>query len=377
MRSTLHILFYLVMLILCTILGFSLFKSGEIMPLRGHIERVERPAFNFADWFNSSYQTKMDKRTQNKFGFRSVFIRIKNQIDYTFFDEIHAREVVEGKGGLLYEEAYIKSYLGKSFIGEEAIIKKAERMKLLQDTLAQMDKSLIIVLAAGKATFYPDYFPVEYDTLEKTRNNYQAYHEQLINNKVDFIDFNDWFLQIKDTSQYLLYPKQGTHWSKYAECLVADSLIKYIDHKQQKDVPDLIINGIQLNTKPQFRDKDLEDGMNLIFDLDREPLAYPNFYFDADTEKNLNALIVADSYYWGLHNMYFSSSVFKEASFWFYNNDYYTAKGESGKVADLDTIKETLDSDVIILIATEATLDSFPWSYLNILYKHFERSDDL
>lgn len=370
MRSTQHILFYFTMLVLSTILGSSLFKSGEIMPLKGHIERVERPAFNFKDWCSGSYQTKMNNRTQSKFGFRSVFIRLKNQIDYSFFNEIHARSVVEGKQGFLYEEAYINSYLGKSFIGDEAIISKAKKIKQLQDTLVQMDKSLIIVLAAGKATFYPDYFPAEYDSVKKTRTNYQAYREQLTNHQVDFIDFNNWFLQLKDTSRYLLYPKQGTHWSKYAECLVADSLINYIEQKQEIDVPNLIINGIQLQTKPRFRDKDLEDGMNLIFDLDREPLAYPNFYFDEHTEKELQALIVADSYYWGLHNMYFSSAVFKEASFWFYNNDYYNATGASGEVVDLDTIQETLDSDVIILMATEATLDSFAWRYINILYEH-------
>jgi len=234
MRSVQHILFSIIMIMLSAILGFSLFKKGEIMPLKGHIERVERPVFNFSDWFSSTYQTKMDKRTQNKFGFRSVFIRLKNQIDYTFFDEIHAREVVEGKQGFLYEEAYIKSYLGNSFIGEETIINKAKKLKFLQDTLTQMDKTLIIILAAGKATIYPDYFPVEYDTLEKTRSNYTAYRKQLSNHQVNFIDFNDWFLQLKDTSRYLLYPKQGTHWSKYGECLVADSLIKYIEPTIQR-----------------------------------------------------------------------------------------------------------------------------------------------
>jgi len=116
--------------------------------------------------------------------------------------------------------------------------------------------------------------------------------------------------------------------------------------------------------------------MNLVFNLGREPLAYPNFYFDENTQKQLQALIVADSYYWGLHNMYFSSAVFKQASFWFYNNDFYTSDGASGKVTNLDTIKETLDSDVIILIATEATLDSFAWGYINTLHKHLSGIDD-
>jgi len=85
---------------------------------------------------------------------------------------------------------------------------------------------------------------------------------------------------------------------------------------------------------------------------------------------------VADSYYWGLHNMSFSSGMFEQASFWYYNNEYYTGDGKSGKVADLDMLEETLQSDVIILMATEATLDSYPWQYVNLLSQKFNLAID-
>jgi len=222
MRFTLHILFYSIMLILFTILGFTLFRSGEIMPLKGYNEKVERPEFKMTDWFSGAYQSQMDKRTQSKFGFRSVFIRLKNQLDYSFFDEIHAQDVVEGKSGYLYAEIYIKAYKGEKFIGNE------------------------------------------YDTIEKTISNYTFYRQQLLEQQVDFIDFNDWFLQIKDTSQYALYPKNGIHWSHYADCLVADSLLNYIEGYQKVDVPDIVWTGIQTKTKPKFRDNDLEESMNLL-----------------------------------------------------------------------------------------------------------------
>lgn len=369
MRSIPHILFYIMMLVFCTILVFSLFKSGEIMPLKGHIERVERPEHKVADWFSGNYQRAMDKRTQSKFGFRSVFIRLKNQIDYTFFDEIHAKDVVEGKDGYLYEKAYINAYLGQSFIGEEIIKQKVKKIKQLQDTLAQLNKTIIVILAAGKASFYPNYFPTSYDTIQPTTSNYTYYRQQLLKQQVDFIDFNYWFLQLKDTSRYNLYPKRGIHWSRYGEILVADSILKFIEYKRDVDVPEILVTGIQTTTKPRFSDNDLADGMNLLFDYSDETLAYPDFYFVDEGKVKLNALIVADSFYWGLHNLGFSSGMFKHASFWFYNNDYYTSEGKSGKVSSLELLTETLNSDVIILMATEATLDSFAWQYINLLTK--------
>jgi len=308
------------------------------MPLKGHIESVERPVFSWKDWFNGSYQNKLDKRTQHHFGFRSVFLRLKNQIDYTLFNEINARGVIEGKQGYLYEADYIKAYLGMRYVNEAEIIKKAKKIKFLQDTLAKLDKTFIVILAAGKASFYPEYFPYKYDTV-------QPHH---------------------------LYPRRGIHWSFYGECLVADSLLKYIEHHQQVDIPDLITNRIENISPPKFSDNDLGDGMNLLFAPKPDTLSYPIIQFETVGKTKLNALIIADSHYWGLHNLGFSSKVFDEASFWFYNNDYYTTDGAYGKVIDLNTLQESLNKDVIIVMATETTLDSFAWRYINILSQKME-----
>jgi hypothetical protein len=51
-----------------------------------------------------------------------------------------------------------------------------QRLKYVQDTLASLDKNLILVFAAGKGSFYPEYFPEKYKT-EKGVTNYETHLE--------------------------------------------------------------------------------------------------------------------------------------------------------------------------------------------------------
>jgi len=363
-----HILFYTILLLLAWLAVYSFVQKEEIFPLNGAVKTVEKPTFNWKDLLSGDFQKNMDARTQNKFCYRSLLIRLRNQLDYSLFDEIHARNVVEGKEQYLYEQNYIDAYLGKDFIGENRIEKKVKQIKFLQDTLATMDKTLLVTLAAGKASFYPEYLPSEYDDYKKTLNNYEYYAEQLAVQNVNHIDFNSLFLAMKDTSQYLLYPKMGIHWSCYGEWFVADSIINYLENKMQKDLPDLVCERLDFYSPPVGRDKDLVDGMNLLLSMDKTEMAYPKIRFDKEGKFQPKATVVADSYYWGLENIGFGKDVFTDSDFRFYNNEIYNSNGDYKKAAHIDALTEAMEKDVILLMVTEGTISGFPWSYIQDLY---------
>ena len=61
---------------------------------------------------------------------------------------------IVGKDNYLYEESYIKAYLGDDFIGEKKIFNTAQKLKAVQDTLKSNHIDLIVVLAPGKGTFF-------------------------------------------------------------------------------------------------------------------------------------------------------------------------------------------------------------------------------
>ncbi|MBN2273718.1 MAG: hypothetical protein JXK95_05255, partial [Bacteroidales bacterium] len=135
--------------------------------LKGAINKPCKPDFSLHDWFEAVFQEKMETYMNESFGLRGYFVRIHNQLAYTFFRKAKANGVIIGKQKYLYEENYIKAYYGLDFIGEESILCRMQHLKYLQDTLEKLNKHIIIVFAAGKGSFYPEYFPDKYKTCRK------------------------------------------------------------------------------------------------------------------------------------------------------------------------------------------------------------------
>ena len=334
--------------------------------LNGAIKKVSKPSFNITSWFDGSFQTQLEAYASDRFMLRNLFVRINNQIAYTFFNEAKANGVIVGKKDYLYEEAYILAHLGRDFIGQPKIKDRVEKLKFLQDTLKKINKDLIVILAAGKGSFYPEYIPDKYNPEDKSINNYQTYRNELLESNVNLIDYNDWFLKMKDTSSICLYPKCGTHWSKYGEVLVADSILNYIEQLRNIKIPEIEILQIDYLDTPYDTDDDIEKGMNLLYDIPDLKMAYAitNFVKDS-TKTEPKVLVIADSFYWGMYNMGMSREAFNKSEFWFYHNQRFSHNLlEIEEVSELDYQKALEENDVIILMTTEANLKYFPWGFI-------------
>lgn len=336
--------------------------------LKGAVTYQAKPKFSWRSWWHGSFQKNQELYAKDHVGGRASLVRLHNQLDYSLFGKINANGIDVGKEGYLFERGYIYEYLGKNFVGKAKIDENTRRVKLLQDSLAKLDKTLLVVLAAGKGSYFPEYFPEKFQNYPKTISNYEYYKQTLTKSNVNLIDFNQWFLEMKDTTSYPLFPKTGIHWSDYAEYLVADSLINYIEEVRNIDLPEIICEDVEWHNPPIKRDRDIEEGMNLIQTFDNFEMPYPKIRFETDGKTPLNAMIVADSYYWGLQNMGFTNQVFDEGHFWYYNNSIHPNVGAANKVVDVDLLEQVAKKDIIILLATEATLPAFAWGFVHNLY---------
>ncbi len=386
--------------------------------LKGAFTQAPMPVLTVDRWMEESYQDSLESALNDRFGFRNMFIRINNQGAFSLYRKALARGVVIGKKNYLYERNYIRARNGEDYIGDSAIALNAQKLKEIQDYFAIRDKHFVVTFAAGKGSFYPEFFPDRYrkqfieaspptskekappeqlkgnhdapagmDGVEqinkysprgrtrdddrfypKFRTNLGEYKKQFDSLGVNYIDFNQWFLEMKDTSRYCLYPRTGIHWSYYGMVLVIDSLNRYLAWVTGREMPLFEYSEIRESRNYRSSDRDIEEGMNIIFRINYDRLAYPKVRF-ADTDmKKLKGVVIADSFYWGLHNIGFSHRIFDQGEFWYYNKKIY-ANHLDGP-ADLDTLnrlKRLEDADVIILMATEATLPKFPFGLENIL----------
>lgn len=341
----------------------------KIMPLRGAITKVEQPKLNAASWFSEDFQSQAEKYLNQNFGFRNFFVRLNNQLKYSLFNAAQANGVIIGKQNYLYEESYILAYLGKDFIGEEAIADQMQKLKFVQDALKTRNIDIILVLAPGKGSFYPEFIPDKYDIRDKSITNHQVYVEQAKLNQVNYIDFSTWFLNQKDTSTYHLYPKTGIHWSYYGANIATDSLVSYIESLRNIDMPDMVWDTIEVRNNLYGVDNDIEKGMNLLSSIPNYPMPYPRISISQENKTKPKAIIVADSYYWQLHNAGYSKNLFDHGEFWFYNNQVYPPRSKNGtKVKDLKLLDEIYQRDVIIIMCTEPFLKRQFWGFIDNCY---------
>ena len=249
------------------------FKLIHFYKLAGDEVVKNDTILNSTTYFSGVYQKRKDDNLNSNFGFRSLLIKISNQINFTLFKKANAIDVVVGKGGYLFEQKYITSYNGKDFIGADSIHLNLNKLKIISDKLLRLNKQFIIVIAPNKVYYYSD-FLYNSDLATNAHTNYKYITEGLKNNKLAYIDFNDWFCKIKDKIKYPLMTKHGNHWSMYGSCIAADSIIKYIEVTKKMKMPNLYISNISIE-QPKNEDKDIEYGINLLFKLNSFDLAYP------------------------------------------------------------------------------------------------------
>ena len=344
------------------------FNLVEITPLKGSIEKVEPKKLTLDTWFSGDFQTDNEKFINDNFGFRNVFVRMNNEIAFRLYNKAKANGVIIGKNNYLYELNYLHSYNGTDFIGKDSIDQRMEKLKFIQDTLQKLNKTVLVVFAAGKGFYYPEYFPEEFK-IKRSLTNYDYYLEKSKQLKINYIDFNDYFVNNKVKSKYPLYPQYGIHWSKYGMGLAADSMISYIENNRNIDMNNLTWKKVSLED-PKEEDFDIEDGMNLLCRLKSFKMGYPELHFEQDKQKTKpNVLMISDSFYWGMFN-FGISCVFDKSHFWYYNKEVYPETFTSPLTTDKVNLKKEIQNhDVIIIMATPATLPNFGWGFIEKAYK--------
>ena len=349
------------------------FQFYEEIPLKGAYELSSEPKLTGENWLSGKYQDSLDKFIHDHTGFRPGWVRLYNQWNYSFFNIAHANGVIRGKEDYLYEENYIKAHYGKDFLGEHKIQEMVRKWKCIQDTLERKGIKLAVILAPGKASFYPEYIPDQYKKGRKKKLNYEVFKEQFSKQCVSCLDMHSWFESMKKTSKYPLFPKTGIHWSVYGQYLAADSIRKYVSSSCKTQIPYFILDEIVESGRPRRDDNDIGSAMNLLLGIPDLTLAYPEFHPNRKPQKeDPKVLMIADSFYWGLFNSNVSTDLFNGGEFWYYNEQIYPASStRETLVKNQDLDKKLEENKVVFLMITDANLYKFGFGFVEMACKEY------
>ena len=328
--------------------------------------------FTMSKWFDGSYQESKAKFYNDHLGFRPDLLRLNNELAFLLFDKIYDYRLVFGQNDYLYQGDYIDAYYGVDFIGYDAIIEKSRKLKAIQDTLARMGKSLIVVYAPSKACFYPEYFPERRMHNIQGPTNFDVCRHVGDSLGINRIDFNTWFLSMKGKSKELLFSKQGVHWTVYGSLLGGDSLVKYIEKLRNIRMPHAIWSSVVHTQKARDTDDDIARLLNLIFPFTTETFCYPNIHYAEDTaKKKPNAIYIGDSFVLNLIGNGTIPNVHANWEFWNSFSGVYSENPPYVEIKDYDWKNAIKKTDCIVLEHTTYTLRVFGYGFIEQAYDYY------
>ena len=354
----------LILFIILSVLAFApiLEEHCHVIPLKklnGVVKEVPFPKLTLQSYVDGDFQKGSEAYLQQNFGFRPPVIRLYNQYLWDFYKKTYVKsgQFVEGKEGWLYEPWFVEEYYqGRSYRVDadsakvmQQFEKEAFRVYQLQHILDSYGVKMFVCLLPGKDMVYPEYLPENTKYFKKNQvKAYGFYSRKFKEMGINCIDVADWFLQMKDTADFLLFPQKGTHWSNMAAVYVADSIFRYMEHLGGIEMNDLDISEPYVGKviKP---DDDLESLMNLSRPLKK----IPHKYVDVKVVENKDAvkprmITIGDSYYWNILNQLETKKLFSKNPYWYYNSTIYFDKPKTS-VKDVDVVKELLSCDFVML----------------------------
>lgn len=371
MASLQKILIIIVLLLLnapwlSDVLGFK-----EPHPLHGESTIIEAPEFSFANLWRGEFQTSVDDFSRTNFLLRGMAIRTRNEIDYSLFCERHAKSIIAGSEGYLFEENYVLAALGLDAISEDIVSERVSRLSRLSIATGV---PFLVILAPGKGSYFREFLPKEYlEIMGQSENRmYEMWLDQLVLKGLRFLDLNSFFRLYTE-----VFPKNGIHWSEWAQVdainMISDTLLDILPDSLRP--ARLMIDSSYRSTIMEGTDDDIEQGLNLWRNIpDLEATYYNTHWEDVPAFKRPRILVIADSYAWGLVNKGLLREGYRDSEFWFYNQGVHgpniVQKGASPQTVHGFSTKAEFEQvisgfDAVVLLSTDANLPRFPFNFGN------------
>ena len=150
----------LVILLMLNVSWLSdVFGLKEPHPLHGESTKLPMPEVSFQSIWKGDFQHGVDEYVRTNFLLRGLAIRTRNEIDYSIFSEQHARSVITGQEGYLFEENYIFAALGLDSIPTDSVMDRVDRIATLSNTSGV---PFLVVLAPGKGSYFREFLPLHF-----------------------------------------------------------------------------------------------------------------------------------------------------------------------------------------------------------------------
>ena len=328
----------------------------SVKPLKGVIEPTPKPRLTFDSYRDNSYQAQIEKYASENFGLREPVIRVYNQYLWSAYRKTYCNFIVPGKKGYLYYALAVNEHYGnellKHYKSNEQAMSGAEAelryMNKLRHVLKGYGIEFLAFIAPDKPEVYPEYLPRrDADTTTVHLTDYFA--RRMEETGFPFIDMTGWFVGMRDTTSFPLFPKTDSHW-RYAAVYAYDSLFRFINAMDgEAKFP-----ALHIGPPMAYESDDLEgdeETLNLLFRIRGDKTKYKSdiTVVPDTTHRKPKVLFVGDSFIWSMNDFLPTRQLMDGKEIWFYNNTAFMGfDNKSMSVNDIDRVSHILDADYVV-----------------------------
>lgn len=362
------LVFFLALVSLPLVFTLVALPTGlEVWPLSGSWETPSVPKPTVANILNGSFQKKAEDVLRLKSGLKGFLIRFRNQAHYSLWGKIHSQKTIIGQKGYLYEYDHADAWAGTDFLGEKKIEEIVHHITKAKKILEAKKIRLLVALAPGKASYYPQFLPERYKKAKRPTNNYSAFLTALKKAQVPTLDLLDFTIKLPTENAHLVYPKYGTHWSVFAAARAALELQESVANLTGKRAEGGRVAIEQETHLPKFSyDSDIFNALNLLWSLPWSEYATPNVVVEKTKLEKANVVFVADSFLYGMVYSEALRNFFDPRSeFWYYDKVAFPVSGTSyeTKLDDKNLWPLLEGRDAVVLLVSETNFKYFGYGF--------------
>jgi hypothetical protein len=220
---------------LCLILPLGLTaypRHGVVSAVDEHRAPVPFPSPILLLDATNDFAVELNRWFDDRVGLRDLFIRTKNQIDYTVFNT--SRKVYVGRDGWLFMHKTTDSRLMLEHLGAGQLHELEEAFLALASLLQRKNIHLIVIGYPDKSMLYPEKLPTQAPMIARG-GNYDELRQFLAQQSaLTFIDADDILNRVKrDTDEPVFY-KTDVHVGLVGQIQVVKAIVDVIARSESR-----------------------------------------------------------------------------------------------------------------------------------------------
>ncbi len=343
-----------------------IFKVGNYKELGGVFLKTQPVSLTLNTIKTGAFQDSLQNYLKDNLFVRAPFVRLRNQFDFYLYDTLHAGDVYYFDGQFF--RFYMYNYSDEmGFEGWDINEERIRKLEVVKDTLDKYNTEILSVITPSKGHYYRD--KVKNDFFRSNRWSNLAVIDSLYSmSNLNYINFDEWFLRLKDTIVRPLFGSGGIHWNQFGATLAMDSVLRFLSKTKIQDKINFPSWTLSDKHKQLNMDMDLLNTANLLFKYKDTSLRIVEL--NNDTPKNdLKVIVNSDSYFdvisWtNLRQTYFGVN----SEYRYYNRVNYDIN--SLEIPKTKLTKEMLiKQDLILIMYSIPNLTDYSRGMIDELYE--------